>query len=358
MKNLKVVKVLLTAVLVIGMLLIPTEQMQVHAEEAFATVQGTVMKGTTSNLLLLDTKEGKMEIKIDSTTDTSTAKILLTDTKIFVSVKHGSDAYLHAVRISSDAQTSSVTIDTANATTVNGTLEEKTTNTLLYLDTKQGEMQIKLDPTTNMSGVNVLVAGNNYTISCARGSDAYMHAISITDIYGTVANGVTITSSTTHQTVGTAPANQTTASVTGTISKNTKEDILYLSTSGGEMQFKIDSGADTIDGMMNVEGNKETVTYYHGSDGYLHAIAIKGDKTFTSTANINRTSAVNVTGTVDSRATDKVLFLSTDGGVMELKLDAVNSLNNCKVLVEGKKLTVNCAYGSDAYMHALDITAK
>ena len=36
-----------------------------------ATVTGTVRSGTTSDLLLLSTKEGNMEIKLDSGTDTS-----------------------------------------------------------------------------------------------------------------------------------------------------------------------------------------------------------------------------------------------------------------------------------------------
>jgi hypothetical protein len=43
---------------------------------------------------------------------------------------------------------------------------------------------------------------------------------------------------------------------------------------------------------------------------------------------------------------------------MELKLDAVNSISNCKAFVNGKKLTVTCARGSDAYMHALDIVGN
>ena len=40
---------------------------------------------------------------------------------------------------------------------------------------------------------------------------------------------------------------------------------------------------------------------------------------------------------------------------MELKLDLIRNVSNCKVLVSGKKLTVTCARGSDAYMHAVDI---
>ena len=40
---------------------------------------------------------------------------------------------------------------------------------------------------------------------------------------------------------------------------------------------------------------------------------------------------------------------------MELKLDAVSSVNNLKVLVSGKKVTVTCARGDDAYMHAVTL---
>ena len=34
----------------------------------------------------------------------------------------------------------------------------------------------------------------------------------------------------------------------------------------------------------------------------------------------------------------------------------VNSISNCKVFVAGKKLSLTCTRGSDAYMHAIDIT--
>ena len=34
----------------------------------------------------------------------------------------------------------------------------------------------------------------------------------------------------------------------------------------------------------------------------------------------------------------------------------VSSMNNCKALVSGKKISVSCAHGSDAYLHAVNIT--
>ena len=64
-----------------AMLLAPLLQTEVYAAET-ANVQGTVASGTTAELLMLSTKDGKMEIKIDSTTDVSEARILLPETKL------------------------------------------------------------------------------------------------------------------------------------------------------------------------------------------------------------------------------------------------------------------------------------
>ncbi len=337
MQRYKIVNICLTICLVLLMIICPANLLKVQADEIIATVQGTILSGTTADLLLLSTKEGKMEIKLDSGTDTSSCKVLLPDRKISVSVSHGSDGYLHAAKISSTTLTQAVSLDTSNTATVTGTIDEKTKEDLIYLKTAQGEMQIKLDTTTSMSGCSVLVAGKSYTITCARGSDAYMHAVSISD---------------------TASETFTGPSVTGTVADSTKESLLYLSTKDGEMQFKIDSDANTKNGMILTTGSKLTVYFYHGSDGYLHATAIVGVKDSASSAKIDSDNTVTVNGTVGSKSNENLLYLNTAQGTMELKLDAVSSLNNCKVLVSGKKISVACAYGSDAYMHAVTITGS
>lgn len=342
MKRCRITKICMMTCLMLGMVLIPINQLKVQAEEVIATVQGTVLSGTTSELLQLSTKEGKMEIKLDSETDTSACKILLVGKKISVSVSNGSDGYLHAVKITSDTQLSGVTLDSSTTATVTGTIGEKTKDDVLYFNTAQGEMQIKFDTTTNMSGCSVLVMGKNYSIICARGSDAYMHAISITDTATAATSATTI-------------SNAATMSVTGTVAKNTKESILYLSTKEGVMQFKIDSDADTSKGMVHTPGNKLTVSFYHGSDAYLHAVSIVGVKDSSSAVEIDTSATATVNGTVGSKSNENLLYLDTPQGKMELKLDAVNSVSNCKVLVSGKKLTVTCARGSDAYMHAINI---
>lgn len=350
MKNCRIVKACMVVCLVLGLLIVAGNPLTVRAEEA-VTVQGTVQSGTTSELLLLSTDGGRMEIKLDSGTDTSACKILLPGTKISVSVVHGSDEYLHATKIATDTPIISFTIDTSTATTVTGTISDKTKGDILYFNTPQGEMQIKLDTTTNMSGCSVLVVGKSYSIVCARGSDAYMHAISISDS-ASAGTGTVDTS------ITPAPAAAVTAkttSVTGTVSDKTKENLLYLSTNDGEMQIVIDNNTDSRNGLVLTSGRKLTVNVYNGSDAYLHAASIVGAKDSVLPAQIDTTTKAEVSGTVGSKSTENVLFLKTPQGEMELKLDALSSVVGCKVFVTGKKLTVTCARGSDAYMHALDI---
>lgn len=353
MKNKKFFQLCTTLCLSLGLTLTPASLSQVQAAEVIATVEGTVMSGTTSELLKLSTKEGNMEIKLDSNTDASACKVLLPDKKIFVSVCHGNDEYLHAVKITSGTPTQTVTLD-SSTTTVTGKITDKSKDDILYFDTAQGEMQIKLDATTNLNGCTVLVENKTYSIACTRGSDAYMHAVSITD-------GVSSSSGTSSSasSLTPAPASTVTAStstVSGTVSDKTKENLLYLSIDGGEMQIVIDSNTDSRSGMVLTPDRKLTVTVYRGSDAYMHAASIIGNKESADSAYVDTSSTSTVTGTVGSKSTENMLYLDTPQGQMELKLDAVRSVSGCKVLVSGRKLSVVCARGSDAYMHALDIT--
>ncbi len=354
MKKHRIAKTGMAVCLVLGMMISPGNRLSAQAEEKEITVKGTIESGTTAEILQLSTKEGKMEIKLDSGTDTSACKILLPGNEISVSVKHGSDEYLHAVKITSSGQNPGVSIDTSNTAVVTGTIGDKTKDDILYFNTPQGEMQIKLDATTNISGCSVLVVDKSYSITCARGSDAYMHAISISD----AAAGASVSAASTSS-LSPAPAsavNVATVAVTGTVGESTKEDLLYLSTKEGEMQIVIDSNTDSRSGMVLTPGNKLTVYVYRGSDAYMHAASITGVKDSSSSATVDTSSPATVEGTVGSKSNENILYLKTQQGEMELKLDTVSSVSNCKVLVSGKKLTVTCARGSDAYMHAINIT--
>lgn len=86
MKKDRIIKLCMTICLILGISVMPINQLEVKANEIIATVQGTISSGTTSDLLRLSTPQGNMEIKLDSDTDASACKILLPGKKISVSV--------------------------------------------------------------------------------------------------------------------------------------------------------------------------------------------------------------------------------------------------------------------------------
>ena len=354
MKKNKFAKGWLTACLVMGLTTGLHPGVTVQAAEVIATVSGTVRSGTTAELLLLSTKEGNMEIKIDSGTDASACKVLLPGESISVSVSHGSDEYLHAVRITAGEKKTEASVDASNTSTVTGTITKKGQGDVLYVKTPQGDMEIKLDSSTNMSGCSVLVADKTYTIVCARGSDAYMHAVSISDGISGGASG-SVNLSLTPSPAAAVTAQTTT--VTGTVSDKTREDRLFLSTKDGEMEIVIDANTDSRYGMMVMPERKINVAVYNGGDGYMHAATIVAPKESVFPVNVDTSNTSTVTGTVGGKSTENVLYLDTPQGQMELKLDKLSSVAGCKILVSGKKLSVSCARGDDAYMHAVSITA-
>lgn len=347
------------ALMICGILIVPASapKMDVQAAEIIATVQGKVMEGTTAKLLYLNTSDGRMEIKIDAETNTSGCKMLLPGKKISVSVANGNDGYLHAVTISESGASPSVSLDTTKISSVVGTVNKKTTEELLYLDMEQGEMIIKLDKDTDFSNCSVLVVSGKYVVRCARGEDAYMHALSVADV-GTTASGDTSLQTAITQPNYQAAVNATgeTRTVSGTVKAGTNESVLNLGTSEGDFTFMIDENTDTSKGMILTPDNKLMVTYFRGTDGNLHASALTGVKD-SSSAVVDTSSQSTVTGTVKKKSTENILLLDTSAGEMELKMDQVTGPAGCKVLVEGKKISVTCARGNDAYMHALTITA-
>ncbi|MCM1254362.1 MAG: hypothetical protein NC321_16205 [Clostridium sp.] len=355
MKKYRIASIGISACLVLGTVMLPTATIEAQAVDIMATVPGTVNSGTTSELLLLGTKEGEMQIKIDSSTDTSECKMLLPNSKISVSVTHGSDGYLHAVKIYGTSQTPGVSLDFSTSATVTGTIEEKSKDDVLYFKTSAGVMEIKLDTTTDMSGCRLLVADKTYSITCVRGSDAYMHAVSISD---SAAGSSSSSSGGSNPSYTPAPVTEITNDtswVTGTVNDKTKEDLIYFSTGGGEMQIKVDSNTDSRNGIVVTPGAKLSISVYRGSDAYMHAAKIVASKESYSTAQLDSSTTATVTGTVGSKSNENLLYLETTGGVMELKLDSLGSVTSCKILVSGKKVSVTCARGSDAYMHATAI---
>ncbi|MCM1047717.1 MAG: hypothetical protein NC433_04755 [Clostridiales bacterium] len=357
MKKLKNVKLWLAVCFMLGIMVMPFNRIQAEAADIIATVQGTISSKTSGNVLYLSTNEGMMQIKIDQSTDVSGIKVLNPNRRIYVSVAYGNDSYLHAVKIFTDEPEGNATVDTTNTFKASGTISTKSTDKMLYFNVPgSGEMHIKLDDTTKMNAGPVLLVNKTYTITCGRGSDAYLHAVIIDDPAGSIGSGSTSSGVSTGYTP--TPANAVTAQTTvftGTIGNNTTEKLLCLNTSGGEMQIVIDANTDSRLGMVLTPGRNLTLTAYRGSDAYMHAAVILGSKTAAAAAQIDTSSPMTVTGTVSSKSTEDVLYLNTAQGEMILKLDAVSSVSNCKVLTSGKQITVSCARGSDAYLHAITI---
>lgn len=206
-------------------------------------------------------------------------------------------------------------------------------------------MIIRLDPSTEMGSCAFLVLNGKYRITCGRGSDAYLHAVKIADASSAANTSASVNGD-----------NSAYPFVNGTVDSKTTNNLLYLSTTGGTMQFVIDNNANTLKGLMMTSGRSLTVYYYHGNDGYLHAVTTVGARS-SSSASVNTASTLTATGTVNGNSTENMLFLDTPQGQMEIKLDSVNAINGCRVLVTNQRISVTCASGSDAYLHAVTITA-
>ena len=351
MKNvMKRAVTMLLCIVVAGVMMI-SYKTDVSAATATATVTGTVATGTNGDTLYLyNSADGIYTIKLDGETNFDGCKVLTVGKKVTVGFYRGDDAYNHAATVTAVKKTTEITVDQSGSSTVTGKVKEKTTDEILYLDTTGGEMEIKLDSSTNLSGCRVIVAGDTVTVSVARGTDAYMHALSITS--GSVAN---TTSSTTSGTSGTSETPSGTVAVTGTPEDRSTADVLYLKTKDGTYQLKVDANTDTSGGFVFTSANTLTAYIYRGSDSFMHAAKVVGTRNNSSGSGDSTTV---FSGTVESDSTESLLLLKTNDGVMKFKVDSTTSLQGAKGISKGMQITVNGTVGSDRYWHATTITVK
>lgn len=315
-------------------------------------VKGIVTKDTTAELLQLNTSGGLMKIKVDASTDLSGCKALVTGREVAVGWVRGNDAYLHATKIVGVRKAeNAASVDTASAVTVQGSVMSDTTENILYLDSNGGKMAIKLDPSTVMN-CRVLTENATVSVSVARGSDAYMHAIRIDNVGSKTP--APSPASTPSQTV--TPTGETII-VQGTVKADTTENALMLATSGGDMIIRIDANTNLSICKALITGDTVAVACYRGSDAYLHASAIVGTVQ-PGNMTVDSAGAVTVTGTVAKGTTGSLLCLDSNGGAMQIKLDAATKMGSCRVLTLGRSVKVSVVRGNDAYMHAVSIDAN
>lgn len=310
-----------------------------YADDTY-TVSGTVDSATNSNYLFLNTSQGSMTIAIDADTDLSGCKMLLPGKEVTVDCHHGSDAYLHASRI----YVATAVVDSDNSTTVQGTVTSKTTDDVIYLSTSNGTMQIKVDNNTDMTGCHVITIGQTLYITTARGSDAYMHAVSIRD-----------NSTTNNSGSDTATINGVTMpNLTGKVDSRTTSSVLYFSTSGGTMMIKYDSNTDYSGCLTLIPGQSITVACYRGSDAYMHAARVVNNDILNLCGSGIYSTTTSFKGKVSSSTTLNTIYLITEGGTVQIKLDVSTSLSGVPIIV-GDTITVNCGLGADSTWHAINI---
>lgn len=337
-------------------------------------VAGTVASGCTGTLLLLNTEIGQFRIVLDTNTQYGTTQYLNEGAIILCDIYAGSDGQFHAADIqinsdntkktgsvavgtsvassaSSSSSTSTSTTVTQNTVRVYGTVDDDTTTDLLTLVTSDGTMQITLDDSTDMSDGKVLIPGYAYNVDIYRGTGTYNHAAKVIDTSG---NNVYSNSGvdSTH-----------TVTITGTVLSGTVQNVLYLSTSGGNMTIRIDSGTDTTSCHVLKEGQSVTATVAGSSDGYLHATKLVDNTAKSVTEGsmgdagmLTGQNTVTVQGTVLDSSTDDVMDLSVDGETMKLRLDSGSVGTNISAIVPGYSYSVSLYLGTDGYNHVSMIT--
>lgn len=229
--------------------------------------------------------------------------------------------------------------DAADTYTVTGTVDSATNSSYLFLNTPQGQMTIAIDADTDLSSCRMLLPDKEVTVDCHHGSDSYLHA---SRIY--VAAAVVDSSNST--------------TVKGTVTSKTTEDVIFLSTSSGTMQIKVDNTTDMTGCHVITVGQTLYITTARGSDAYMHAVAIRDGNAAagaSDTATINGITMPNLTGTVAEGTTASLLYFATSGGTMLFKYDGNTDYSGCLTLIPGQSITVACYGGSDAYMHAARI---
>ena len=333
--------ILLLTCVVLGLVRFPAK-----TAAAEITYSGTVSDKTTADKLYLSTSGGTVEIKLDGNTEIVNARFLLPGNTVTANCFIGSDEYWHASKITGNSTVGKVAVDSSKKTTVKGTIAKGTTEEMLYLVVDNGTMQIKIDESTDVDNVKFLIIGKTVQVVVARGSDAYMHAISISDVAGSSSGSST----------GVAASG---SGISGTVEKGTTTSLLYLNTSGGTMQIVLDLATDVSASRVLLPGQNVTVNFYRGSDAWNHASRIVNNTAKASDeVSLDPNSQFTVSGTVTGDTTENTLYLNTSGGVMQIRLDAATNFSKCPVLLLGKNVQVTCERGSDEYNHAVSIVAN
>ena len=141
--------------------------------------------------------------------------------------------------------------------------------------------------------------------------------------------------------------------VTGTVGNNSDNSTIYI----GAAKYIVDQGTDFNNCKAYFKGRTVSLTYYTALDGSLHAAKVTDNFT-SSSATVSSTVSATVQGKVESGSNGDVIYLNTDSGTMQIKLDGGTNMEKCTVLYTGKLVKISVAYGTDSYLHAVTIADR
>ena len=121
------------------------------------------------------------------------------------------------------------------------------------------------------------------------------------------------------------------------------------------MLIKYDSNTDYTGCLTLIPGQSITVACYCGSDAYMHAARIVNNEISDYGAANAYTTTATFSGKVSSSSTLNTLYLITDGGTVQIKLDSSTTLSGLPIIT-GETITVSCGNGADSVWHAISIT--
>ena len=99
----------------------------------------------------------------------------------------------------------------------------------------------------------------------------------------------------------------------GTVSDKTNAEMLYLNTSGGTMEIKIDSNVAVSGTKVILPGNSVVATCYVGSDEYWHVSKLSGSTQVGKPA-IDQSTKATVKGRIAKGTSEELLYLVVDNG--------------------------------------------
>lgn len=228
--------------------------------------------------------------------------------------------------------------------TVTGTVQKGTDASTLYLQTPEGNMIIKLDADTEAS-CKLLIPGTTVFVGVYYGSDAYMHAATISASNNTQVDTSKFKIST----------------VSGTITDKPMDgNIMYVKVGDDIMHLKVDASTDYSGCGVLFAGKNVNIQVYRGDDAYMHAKSFTdgvgtsspSTPTYTGPSDVKTTP---VTGTVNKASNNTLLILDAQEGTYQLKLDPNTNFSNGYLLIYGQKITAYIYRGNDAYMHVASV---